>query len=85
MPSLHSEGAETLKFDFNCLLNKKVSLMMIGKNDQKESYVGVVSSIFDDFVQIRNIRKGPNDDFPLDGFLVRKELIISIWIYHEGK
>lgn len=84
MQSLRSQGAVLMKFDFNCLLNRKVSLMMIGKDDRKESYVGVVSDVFEDFIQIRSIRKGPEDDFPLDGFLVRKELIISIWIYHDG-
>jgi hypothetical protein len=72
------------RFNFQSLLNRKVSVLIAGKSDKKETYVGVVSDVYEDFVELR-CKCEESSTFPLSSIIIRKDLILSIWIYREGK
>ena len=74
-----------MNFPFKTLIGSKVSILLDIKKPDKilnESYVGKVDEVGEDWVML-----GVNLDggFKLEKVIIDSRLIISIWIYNEGR
>lgn len=59
---------------------KKLSVLITGKDGKKESYMGILEEVSDNFLVLKTL---PNLTFPYDKFVIRVDLIESAWIFKE--
>jgi len=64
------------------LRGKKVSILIDGFN-KRESYIGVIKEVDDDFL-ILDMNLGDNPAYTIERVIVKKSVILSVWIYKEG-
>jgi hypothetical protein len=64
--------------DFNIFEGRLVSVLMIGRFDEAETYVGNLRNL-DEWVVITPLDPAKN----IEAFYIRKDQILSIWLYKE--
>jgi len=69
-------------YDFTKLKGKLVSILITGLKGNKESYVGTILDVNDDFIDLKCV--GGNQKFPIERILIKTSLVESVWIYKEG-
>ena len=67
-------------FDFTKLKGRRISVLITGKDNKKESYNGILESVTDGFLMIKTL---PSSTFTIDRFLIRTDIVESVWIYKE--
>lgn len=67
--------------DFSTLIGKRVSVLITGRGLKKESYNGTIESVEDNYVLIRSL---PSLTFEIEKFIIREDIIESIWVYKEA-
>jgi hypothetical protein len=67
--------------NWNDILKKKISVVLIGKDSKLESYCGIVLDVSDDFMTLNTQLNG---NFLLDKIIFRTSLIQSVWIFKES-
>jgi len=60
------------------LEGKRVSIMIIGKSGKKETYSGTVETVEEKFLTMKSL---PSEKFEIAEFIIRLDLILSVWIY----
>ncbi len=60
--------------NWNTLVGKKVSILIVGKEDKTENYMGIVSSVEDDFLTLDT----NNPTFNIETIIFRTDLIKSV-------
>uniref|UniRef100_A0A6H1ZGI5 Uncharacterized protein n=1 Tax=viral metagenome TaxID=1070528 RepID=A0A6H1ZGI5_9ZZZZ len=67
--------------DWEQFEGRTVSVLITGKGEKKESFIGTVEVTEGDFLIIN-----PNNpNFGLEMFYIRKDIIESIWLYKRKK
>lgn len=66
--------------DFNIFEGRMVSVLMVGKSDKREGYVGRLS-IVGDWVRIEPVKSKVD----LEAFYIRKSEVLSVWVYKDRK
>ncbi len=66
--------------DWNDLIHKRISVLITGKNNRKETYNGIVQSINGNFITMSSL---PSLTFEIETFLIRTDIIESVWIYKK--
>jgi len=66
--------------DFKNLMGKMLSILITGKGNKKESYMGILVDVDDKYISLKTL---PNDEFEIENFIIRLDLIESVWIYKE--
>lgn len=60
------------------LEGKRVSIMILGKSGKKETYNGNVETVDEKFLSMKSL---PSDTFEIEEFIIKLDLILSVWIY----
>lgn len=63
--------------EWEALKGKTVSILIVGKDDKTENYMGKVESIEDGFM----VLDPNNPNFTIDKIIFKIELIKSVWVY----
>lgn len=71
-----------MTFDFKNLKGKRVSVLITGKGGSKETYSGVVTALEGNYLVLQTL---PSPQFDLDQFIIRVDIIESVWVFKENK
>jgi ribosome maturation factor RimP len=66
--------------DFSILVGRRVSVLITGKGEKKETYNGTVESVEDNFIVMKSL---PSVTFEIEKFLIRTDIIESVWVFKE--
>ena len=66
--------------DFSELKNKRISILITGKDRKKETYSGIVERLDGNFLVVKSL---PSESFEIDQFLIRVDIVESVWVYKE--
>jgi len=69
-------------YDFSKLIGKTLSILLTGKREKKETYMGTLEEVEEDFVVLKTF---PSSTFQVDKFIIRISLIESVWVYKDNK
>ena len=69
-------------FNFKRLKGKRVSVLITGKGGNKETYSGVITDVEANYIILQTL---PSPHFDLDQFIIRVDIIESIWVFKEKK
>jgi small nuclear ribonucleoprotein (snRNP)-like protein len=64
------------------LVGRKVSVMIIGKDGNRETYKGVLKGIEDGYLILDT---SSSEGYLLDEVLVKQEEVLSVWVYREER
>jgi len=67
--------------DWSKYIGKVVSILIIGKEDKTENYMGIIEEITDDGFLVLNPN---NPNFTIDKIIFKTDLIKSVWVYGEN-
>lgn len=65
--------------DFSKLKDKYVSILITGKANKKETYMGIVTEV-NEYLIMKSL---PSDKFVIDQFIIRLDIIESVWVFKE--
>ncbi len=66
-----------MKLDWAKYIGKTVSILITGKDDKTENYMGIIAEVSDGFM----ILDPNNENFSIETIIFRTALIKSIWVY----
>ena len=67
--------------NWNKLIGRTVSILITGKEDKTENYMGIIEDITDDGFIILNPN---NPKFTIEKIIFKADLIKSVWVYING-
>lgn len=70
-----------MSFDFKKLKGKRVSILITGKGGNKETYSGTVTDVEGNYIVLETL---PSAKFDLAQFIIRTDIIESVWVFKEG-
>ena len=68
--------------NWNDYVGKTVSILITGKDNKIENYMGVIEEVSDDGFLVLDPN---NPNYSLEKLIFRLAVITSVWIYKEGK
>lgn len=68
--------------DWSKVIGKQISVLIVGKGEKIENYLGVVAEVEGDYLTLN--LNNPNPNFTIDKIIFSTELIKSMWVYKEG-
>ena len=68
------------KMIFENLIGKRVSVLITGKSDKKETYMGIIVAVKDGYVFVESL---PSASFEIETFIIRADIIESMWVFKE--
>ena len=67
--------------DFSKLKNKYISVLITGKANKKETYMGIVTEV-NEYLIMKSL---PSDKFVIEQFIIRLDLIESVWVFKDSQ
>jgi len=61
-------------------VNRRLSVLITGKQGRKETYNGILIDVNDNFLVLETL---PSESFEIEKFFIRLDIIESVWLYKE--